>query len=70
MTAQWTFPDPSRFENGEYNEAEIAAEFAETYKDIDALLSTFVNLPHASLDRLSLEDKVGEITARHAAQKV
>jgi arsenate reductase len=69
VTAQWTFPDPSRFDNGEYNEAEIAAEFAETYKDIHALLSTFVNLPHASLDRLSLEDKVGEITARHAAQK-
>lgn len=69
VTAQWTFPDPSRFDTGAYNEAEIAAEFAETYKDVNALLSTFVSLPHASLDRLSLEDKVGEMTARHASLK-
>ncbi len=69
VTAQWTFPDPSRFETGEHNEAEIAAEFAETYKDINVLLSTFVSLPHASLDRLSLEDKVGEMTAQHASRK-
>lgn len=69
VTAQWTFPDPSRFETGEYAEAEIAAEFAETYKDIHALLSTFVSLPHESLDRLSLEDKVGEMTAQHASSR-
>ena len=69
VTAHWTFPDPSRFETGEHNEAEIAAEFAETYKDINALLSTFVSLPHQSLDRLSLENQVGEMTAQHAARK-
>ena len=69
VTAQWNFPDPARFESGEYNEAEIAAEFAETYKDINVLLSTFVSLPHASLDRLSLEDKVGEMSAQHASRK-
>jgi protein-tyrosine-phosphatase len=69
VTAHWSFPDPSRFENGDHNEAEIATEFAETYKDIHTLLSTFVSLPHASLDRLSLESKVDEISARHAARK-
>jgi arsenate reductase len=69
VTAHWTFPDPSRFESGEYNEAEIAAEFAETYKDIHALLSTFVSLPHQSLDRLSLENQVGDMSAQHAARK-
>ncbi|MEN3975280.1 arsenate reductase ArsC [Emcibacter sp. SYSU 3D8] len=69
VTAHWTFPDPSRFDTGDHGEAEIAAEFAETYKDIHALLSTFVSLPHQSLDRLSLEDKVDEMSAAHAARK-
>ena len=69
VTAHWSFPDPSRFENGEHNEAEIAAEFAETYKDINALLSTFVSLPPESLDRLSLENHMGQVSAQHAARK-
>lgn len=69
VTAHWSFPDPSRFENGEHNEAEIAAEFAETYKDINALLQTFVSLPPESLDRLSLENHVGQVSAQHAARK-
>ncbi len=64
ITAEWTFPDPSRFDDGENSEAEIAAEFAETYKDIHALLSTFVSLPPESLDRLSLEN-LNSTTARH-----
>jgi protein-tyrosine-phosphatase len=69
VTATWSFPDPSRFEDGEHNEAEIAAEFAETYKDIHALLSTFVSLPPESLDRLSLENHMGQVSAQYAARK-
>lgn len=64
VTAEWTFPNPSRFDDGETSEAEIATEFAETYKDIHALLSTFVSLPPESLDRLSLEN-LSHTTARH-----
>ncbi len=69
VTATWSFPDPSRFEDGEHSPAEIAAEFAETYKDIHALLSTFVNLPPKSLDRMSLENHVGGVSAQHAATR-
>ncbi|MGE0668469.1 MAG: arsenate reductase ArsC [Sphingomonadales bacterium] len=69
VTATWSFPDPSRFENGEHNEAEIAAEFAETYKDINTLLQTFVSLPPESLDRLSLENHMGAVSAQHAAKR-
>ena len=68
VTAHWSFPDPSRFENGEHNEAEIAAEFAETYKDIHTLLSTFVSLPHQSLDRLSMQSQVDEMSSLHASR--
>jgi arsenate reductase len=69
VTAHWGFPDPSRYEDGEHNEAEIAAEFAEIYKDITALLSTFTSLPHDTLDRMSLQHHVDGMAARQAVAR-
>jgi arsenate reductase len=67
VTAHWGFADPSRLENdGEHNEAEVAAEFGETYKDMRNLLSTFIALPHETLDRMSLQSHVDGMAADRA----
>ena len=58
MTAHWGFPDPVAFEG---SPAETAAVFAEVFKQIATRISIFVNLPIASLDRLSLQRRLDEI---------
>ena len=58
MTAHWGFPDPA---DAKGTEADIAAEFADVYRQIENLLSIFVNLPLASLDRLKLQERLHEM---------
>lgn len=66
MSAHWGLPDPAAVEG---SEAEIAAAFAETYRMMNNRIEVFINLPMASLDRLSLQkrlDALGAVTAESA----
>jgi len=58
MTAHWPFPDPAECEGTDVEKRLI---FAETYGMIERRLDIFVNLPMASLDRLSLKKRLDEI---------
>ena len=58
MTAHWGVPDPAAVEG---NEAEKRLAFADTYRMMKNRISVFVNLPVASLDRLSLQKKLSDI---------
>lgn len=58
MSAHWGLPDPAAVEG---TEAEIAAAFADTYRLLANRISIFVNLPLASLDRLSLQSRLDSI---------
>lgn len=58
MTAHWGMPDPAAVEG---NEAERRLAFAETLRMLSNRISTFVNLPIKSLDKLSLQNRLHEI---------
>ncbi|MBO6784235.1 MAG: arsenate reductase ArsC [Alphaproteobacteria bacterium] len=58
MSAHWGVPDPAAVEG---TDAEIAAAFADTYRMLNNRIEIFVNLPLASLDRLSLQRRLDEI---------
>jgi len=58
MTAHWGLPDPAAAEG---NEAERRLAFAETLRMLNNRISTFVNLPIKSLDKLSLQKRLHEI---------
>jgi len=58
MTARWGVPDPA---SATGNPAEIALAFAETWRMLYNRISLFVNLPLASIDRLSLQKRLDEI---------
>ena len=58
MTAHWGVPDPADVQG---NEAERALAFADTYRMLNNRISIFVNLPLASLDKLSLQRKLDDI---------
>jgi len=58
MSAHWGVPDPAAFEG---TEAERRLAFAEAYRMLKNRISAFVNLPIASLDRLSLKTKLDAI---------
>lgn len=55
MTAQWGIPDPARAEG---TEAERRLAFAEAHRSLSNRISAFINLPIASLDRMSLKNKL------------
>jgi protein-tyrosine-phosphatase len=55
MTAHWPFPDPAAFEG---TEAARRAFVADLLAQIRRRIGIFVNLPIASLDRLSLQRKL------------
>lgn len=59
MTAHWGVPDPAAVIDG--SEAEIAAAFADAYGRLQNRINIFVNLPLASLDRLSLQKRLDSI---------
>lgn len=58
MTAHWGVPDPAAVKG---TEAEIAAAFADVYGRLHNRLEIFVNLPMASLDRMTLQARLDGI---------
>ncbi len=58
MTAHWGIPDPSRATG---TEAEIANVFNETHRMLWMRIGVFVELPIASLERLTLQGRLKEI---------
>lgn len=58
MSAHWGLPDPAAVTG---SEAEKAAAFAETYRQLRQRLEAFTHLPMAALDRLSLKTRLTEI---------
>lgn len=63
MTAHWGIPDPAAVAG---TEAEIGAAFGEAARQLRNRIVPFLALPHASLDRLSLQAKMREIGAAQA----
>jgi arsenate reductase (thioredoxin) len=67
MTAHWGLPDPAAATG---SPSEIALAFADTYRMLNNRITLFMNLPLASLDRLSLQRRLDEIgQRRETAQK-
>ena len=58
MSAHWGLPDPAAFVG---SEAETALFFADTYRMLNNRIGLFVNLPIASLDKLSLQKRLDQI---------
>lgn len=58
MTAHWGMPDPAAVEG---TELEKATAFRDTFRCLERRIQMFTALPIASLDRLSLTNKVREI---------
>ena len=58
MTAHWGLPDPAATPG---TDADKARAFRDTYLMLDRRISLFTSLPIASLDRLSLGERVREI---------
>ncbi len=67
MSAHWGMPDPAAATG---SPAEIALAFADAYRMMNNRITLFMNLPMASLDKLSLQRRLEEIgQRREAAQK-
>ena len=64
MTAHWGMADPAAVEG---SEAEIAAAFADAYRQLNMRIGIFVNLPMEGLDRLSLQRRIDAIGAAETA---
>ncbi len=58
MTAHWGIPDPARAEG---TEPERRLAFAEAHRSLSNRISAFISLPLASLDRMSLKNKLTAI---------
>lgn len=58
MTAHWGVPDPAAVEG---SDAEKALAFAEAFRMLRNRISLLINLPIASLDRLSLQNHLDRI---------
>ncbi len=56
MTAHWGVPDPAAATG---NDAEIGLAFADAYRMLNNRISIFVSLPIGSLDKLSLQKRMG-----------
>jgi arsenate reductase (thioredoxin) len=64
MTAHWGLPDPSAAQG---TESEQRFAFADAYRMLYQRIGIFVNLPIASLDKLSLQHRLDEIGRTAAA---
>lgn len=58
ISAHWGVPDPAAVQG---SDAEIAVAFADTARMLGNRIRIFLNLPLASLDRMSLQAKLREI---------
>ena len=58
ITAAWPLPDPAKFKG---TPTERATMINELYGMIRRRLEIFVNLPHASLDRIALKKRLDEL---------
>ncbi|WP_269716860.1 arsenate reductase ArsC [Caulobacter sp. NIBR2454] len=58
MTAHWGIPDPAAATG---TPAEIAVAFAEARRQLENRIQLFLQLPLASLDRLSLQSRLRDI---------
>ncbi len=58
MSAHWGVPDPVEASG---NPAQVALAFADTFRMLQHRIEVFVNLPVASLDRLTLQRRLDEI---------
>jgi arsenate reductase len=58
MTAHWGLPDPAAVQG---TDTEKALAFADTYRMLTNRIDIFLNLPMASLDRLSLQKRLDAI---------
>ena len=58
MTAHWGIADPAAFEGPE---AETRAVFYQAFRHLQNRIGLFLNLPLASIDRLSLKSKIDAI---------
>jgi len=58
MTAHWGISDPAAATG---SEAEIGLAFGDAYRQLDNRISLLLNLPMASLDRLTLQQRLNEI---------
>ena len=64
MSAHWGLSDPAAVSG---SDAEKAAAFAQTYRQLRQRIEAFVNLPIAALDRLSLKKHLIDIGQDGAA---
>lgn len=58
VTAHWGIPDPAAVDG---SEVEVAQAYAEAVRMLERRISLFLALPFASLDRMSLTNRVREI---------
>ncbi|GAB4576569.1 MAG: hypothetical protein Tsb0019_00600 [Roseibium sp.] len=58
MSAHWGLPDPAAVEG---NETERRLAFSDAFRMLNNRISIFMNLPMASLDKLSLQKKLDQI---------
>ncbi|MCR5878852.1 arsenate reductase ArsC [Phenylobacterium sp. J367] len=58
VTAHWGIPDPAAVQG---HPAEVAAAFGEATRQLRNRITAFVNLPLASLDRMTLDARLREI---------
>ena len=63
-TAHWGVPDPAAVQG---TPAEIGAAFADAYRMLNSRIGLFMNLPLASLDKLSLRRRLADIGAKTQA---
>ncbi|HEX3919495.1 MAG TPA: arsenate reductase ArsC, partial [Caulobacteraceae bacterium] len=64
MTAHWGLPDPAAAQG---SPAEVALAFAGAYRMMMGRLTVFMNLPLASIDKLSLQRRLEAIGDRRDA---
>jgi len=64
MSAHWGIEDPARATG---TPAEVALAFSEAYRMLNARIGAFVSLPMASLDRLSLQNRLRGIGHQEGA---
>ncbi|MFI4972992.1 MAG: arsenate reductase ArsC [Caulobacterales bacterium] len=61
ITAHWGMPDPAAATG---SPAQVSLAFADAYRMLNNRIGVFMNLPLASLDRLSLQRRLDDIGGR------